>query len=393
MKRPIFLAMSVLLVAMLAACGATTTPAAGTSGVTTSAVTAAVGGTPAAATTGTVAAPLATATRGTAAAGVAGSPTVAAARASATPARAGGPLRKLTIGLGYIPNIQFAPFYVAQARGYFRDEGLDVEFKQGFETDVLKLLGTGALNFGVAGGDEVMIARSQGVPLVYVGTWFQKYPITVVALDKANIRTVADLKGRTVGIPGRFGATYVGLRALLDSAGLKESDVQIREIGFTQVQALTQGQVDAVVGYINNEPVQLRALGQGITTINVFDQVNLVSNGLVTDEKTLNGDPELVRAVVRATMRGIQDTIANPDEAITLSIPVIPGSADKREQMRAVLTATLPLMQSDQTAAHGLGYADPVAWASSRDLLKRLGFLGSDVDLAKVYSDAYLPQR
>ncbi len=359
MKRLTILVLSALLLVALAACGATPTPTAGTSGASV-APTVGSGATP-----------------GT----------------GATPTRSGGPLRKLTIGLGYIPDIQFAPFYVAQARGYFRDEGLDVDFKQGLDVDVLKLIGTGALNFGVAGGDEVMIARSQGVPLVYVGTWYQKYPVTMVALEKANIRTVAELKGRTIGVPGRYGATYIGLLALLDSAGLKESDVQLREIGFTQVQALTQGQVDVIVGYTNNEPVQLRALGQTITTINVFDKVNLVSNGLVTDEKTANNDPELVRAVVRAVMRGIRDTIADPDAAVTLSLPTIPGAADKRDQLRAVLDATLPVLQGDQTTAHGLGYADPAAWSSSRDLLLRLKVLGGDIDLAKTYSNAYLPTK
>ncbi len=362
MKRLTILLLSALLLVALAACGATPTPTAGTSGASV-APTVGSGATPGTGATG------------------------------ATPTRSGGPLRKLTIGLGYIPDIQFAPFYVAQARGYFRDEGLDVEFKQGFDVDVLKLIGTGAINFGVAGGDEVLIARSRGVPVTYVGTWFQKYPVTVMALEGANIRTVADLKGRTVGVPGRYGATYIGLLALLDSAGLKESDVQLREVGFTQVQALTQGQVDAVVGYTNNEPVQLRALGQTITTINVFDKVNLVSNGLVTDEKTANNDPELVRAVVRAVMRGIQDTIADPDAAVTLSLPTIPGAADKRTQLRAVLDATLPILQSDQTTAHGLGYADPAAWTTTRDLLLRLKVLGGDIDLAKTYSNAYLPTK
>jgi len=385
MKRLTMLVLSAMFLAALAACGATATPTAGTVGASTAPTV------PAATPTG-AGATGATGTTPTVGAGATprGSTTSAT---GATPTRSGGPLRKLTIGLGYIPDVQFAPFYVAQARGYFRDEGLDVEFKQGFGVDVLKLLGTGALNFGVAGGDEVMIARSQGVPLVYVGTWFQKYPVTVVALDKANIRTVADLKGRTVGVPGRYGATYIGLLALLDSAGMKESDVQLREIGFTQVQALTQGQVDAVVGYTNNEPVQLRALGQTITTINVFDKVSLASNGLVTDEKTLNSDPQLVRAVVRAVMHGIQDTIADPDAAVTLSIPTIPGAADKRDQLRAVLDATLPVLQSDQTAAHGLGYADPAAWSATRDLLLRLKVLGSDIDLAKTYSNAYLPTK
>ncbi len=313
--------------------------------------------------------------------------------AAATSTRAAGPLKKITIGLGYIPDIQFAPFYVARERGYFRDEGLEVEFKQGFGTDVLALLGTGALNFGVAGGDEVMVARSQGVPLVYVASWFQRYPITIAALEGANIRTAADLKGRTVGVPSRSGATYVGLLALLDSAGMQLSDIQLKEVGFTQVQALTQKQVEAIVGYANNEPVQLKALGQAITTINVFDTVDLVSNGLVTDEKTQRDNPELVRGVTRAMLRGIQSTLDNPEEAITLSIPTIPGSAEKRDTLRAVLTATLPLLQNPKNTAQGLGYNDPAIWASSRDLLRKLKILGGDIDLDKTYTNAFLPKR
>jgi NitT/TauT family transport system substrate-binding protein len=369
MRRPTIFGLAIILIVALSGCGAAATATVAPSTAASAAPSGAAG----------------------ASAAASGS-TAGAAPPAGTPAAASGPLKKLTIGLGYIPDIQFAPFYVAKERGYFREEGLDVEFRQGFETDVLKLLGTGALNFGVVGGDELMIARSQGVPIVYVTTWFQKYPITVVALEGANIRTAADLKGRTIGIPGRFGATYVGLRALLDSAGLKESDVQLREIGFTQVQALTTKQVDAVVGYANNEPVQLRALGQAITTINVYDAVDLVANGLVTDEKTLKENPELVRSVSRAMVRGIQDVVANPDEAVSLCIPYIPGSAEKRAQLRAVLDATLPLFQSQATAQQGYGYSNPASWESSAALLRKLGFLGSDLDVTKSFSNDYLPK-
>jgi NitT/TauT family transport system substrate-binding protein len=359
MRQPITLGLAFILIMALSGCGAAATATVAPSAATSAAPSRAAG----------------------------------AATPAGTPSAASGPLKKLTIGLGYIPDIQFAPFYVAKERGYFREEGLDVEFRQGFETDVLKLLGTGALNFGVVGGDELLIARSQGVPIVYVTTWFQKYPISVVALESANIRTAADLKGRTIGVPGRFGATYVGLRALLDGAGMKESDVQIREVGFTQVQALTTKQVDAVVGYANNEPVQLKALGQAITTINVFDTVDLVANGLVTDEKTLKENPELVRSVARAMVRGVQDVVAKPDEAVTLCIPYIPGSAEKRAQLRAVLDATLPLFQSPTTAQQGYGYSNPTSWQNSAALLRKLGFLGSDVDVSKSFSNEYLPPR
>lgn len=305
---------------------------------------------------------------------------------------AGGQLRKITIGLGYIPDIQFAPFYVAKERGFFREAGLDVTFQQGFETDVLKLLGSGAISFGVAGGDEVLVARSQGVPLVYIATWYQQYPVSVVALEKANIKRVEDLRGRTVGVPGRFGATYTGLLALLDSAGMKVADLQIREVGFNQVQALTQGQVEAVVGYTNNEPVQLRALGTPITTINVFDQVHLATNGLITDEKTQRDDPALVRAVTQAFVRGLQYSLDHPDDAVTLSLPSIPGAAEKRDQVQAVWAATLPLMQGGP-ADKPIGYCDPAVWTASRDLLQRLGLLGGTVSLEQTYTNNFLPPR
>src|SRR5881227_1464075 len=100
----------------------------------------------------------------------ASSPAASPRAGTASPAGPGTPgaATKLTLGLGYIPDVQFAPFYVAKEKGYYRDEGLDVVFKQGFETDVLKLVGTGALSFGVVSGDELLVARSQQVPVVYV---------------------------------------------------------------------------------------------------------------------------------------------------------------------------------------------------------------------------------
>lgn len=301
---------------------------------------------------------------------------------------------KLTLGLSYQPDIQFAPFYVAKERGYFRDAGLEVAFQHAETTDLLKLAGTGQLSFLVASGDEVLVARSQGVPVVYVASWYQKFPVTVMALEGANIRRVEDLKGRSVGVPGRFGATYVGLRALLASAGMSETDLQIREVGFQQVQALTQRQVDAVVGYTSNEPVQLRNLGQSITTINVFDRVNLVSNGLVANERTIREQPELVERMTRAYLRGLGETIAQPAAAVDLTIAsYIPAAATNRALVGQVLDASIPLWQSDLTTRQGLGAIDPAAWAESRDLLGQLRLLGGEVDLNGAYTPRFLPPK
>ncbi|HET8626754.1 MAG TPA: ABC transporter substrate-binding protein [Thermomicrobiales bacterium] len=342
--------------------------------------------TPAAHATSAVGAALGTSTP---AATAAGGPV-----APASPAGAASPgaTTKLTIALGYIPDIQFAPFYMAKEGGYFRDAGLDVDFNQSVETDVLKLVGTGALKFGVASGDEVMVARSQGVPVVYVAAWYQKYPVTIVARASANIHGVRDLKGHTVGVPGRFGTTYTGLLALLQNAGMSQSDIQIREVGFNQVQALSQNQVDAIVGYTNNEPIQLKNLGVDTTTINVFDQVDLVSNGIVTNEQTLRDNSDLVRKVVGAVLRGTADTIAHPDTAVDTTLAkYVPEAKDKRALERQILDATIPLWQSPVTAQHGLGYSDPAAWTTTKDVLTKLKMLGGDVDLSKVYTNQFVP--
>src|SRR6266852_7360968 len=171
------------------------------------------------------------------------------------------PLKNVSIGLGYIPNIQFAPFYVAQEKGYYKAAGLNVTFHHGFVNDLIGSLVLGHDTFVFATGDEELVARSKNLPVVNVATIYQRYPVSLIVPANSSIHTLADIKGHTIGEPGQFGATYVGLLALLYHAHLSVSDVHLQAIGFTQVQALLTHRVDAVVGYSNNEPLQLRKQG------------------------------------------------------------------------------------------------------------------------------------
>ena len=170
-------------------------------------------------------------------------------------------LTKVSIGLGYIPDIQFAPFYVAQSKGYYRDAGLDVTFHHGIVNDLIGSMVLGHDTFVFASGDEELVARSKGLKVVDVATIFQKYPVSLIVPANSPIHALADLKGHTIGEPGPFGSTHVGLLALLYQAHLTPDDVHIQSIGFTQVAALIGHHVDAVVGYSNNEPLQLQKTG------------------------------------------------------------------------------------------------------------------------------------
>lgn len=298
--------------------------------------------------------------------------------------------KKITIGLSYVPNIQFAPFYVADAKGYFKDEGLELTLRHHtVGEDVFGALVAGQEDVMFAAGDETLMARSRDVDLVYVAQVWNKYPVALIAPADSGIESVADLKGRTVGIPGKYGATYIGLLALLESAGLTEDDVDIQGIGFTQVAALLDGKVDAVMGYMNNEPVQFEKAGLDVRTIPVNDVQPLISNGLVVLQETLDKDPDMVRAVIAATLKGVQFVLDNPDETVTISKDYVPGLEDPENaaDALAVLQATIPLWQPQGT----MGESDPAAWQSMAAFLESIDQLGGPVDADETFTNEYLP--
>lgn len=300
-------------------------------------------------------------------------------------------LTKVTLAMGYIPNIQFAPFYVAKERGYFADEGIDVDFDYGMESDLIKDVGTGKRLFAIAGGIQAMLGRAQGIPVVYAATMYQKFPVAVISLESKPVKSPADLKGRTIGLPGLFGDSYWGLKAILYANKIDESQLNLKPIGFNQVPQLVQGQVDAIVGYLNNDAVLLRQQGKQVVTLPVYDYFDLISNGIITNEDTISKHPELVRGMVKAFLRGMQDTLDKPDDAFNISLKYIPeaGGENKTAQME-VLNQTLPLWQSDYSKANGLGMSNPQAWQKTEEFLVDARLLEKPIDVNKAYTNAFV---
>jgi NitT/TauT family transport system substrate-binding protein len=302
------------------------------------------------------------------------------APATASPAAASTAPVALTVGLGYIPSVQFAPFYLADQEGWYEEAGLQVEFQNKIDPDLITLVGQGAIDLGIGDGTSVIPAVSQGIPIRYLATVYGKSPNIVFAKASSGITTAADLAGRRVGTPGRFGSGWIMLQALLGSANLTVEDVEIVEYpDFTQRAAVEQGAVDAATGFANNEPVQLERGGSPAVVLRIDDIVALPGPGLVAGEGTLQAKAEAVDAFVAVTLRAMEAIIADPEVGLDVAIVAVPELASDRDGQLAVLQATIDSWTGPVQASGGLGAIDRVGWAASIEYLTTLKLVPNPV--------------
>jgi NitT/TauT family transport system substrate-binding protein len=300
----------------------------------------------------------------------------------------------LTVGLGYIPSVQFAQFYHAEQAGYYREAGLDVTFQNRIDPELITLLGQGAVDIGMADGTSLIAARSQGIPVRYGATVYARFPNVVVATAESGIERIEDLEGRRVGTPGRFGSNWVMLQGLLASAGLSVDDIEVVLYpDFGQAVALAAGQVDAATGYANNEPVQLELAGEDVVVLNVDDVAPLPGPGLAVGEATLASKSDALRAFTAATLQAMEDIIDDPQRGLDASFVAVPELAADPETQRAILEATIDIWESDRTRAEGLGAIDREAWASALAIMSTMpdSVVATPLNVEDLVTDALLP--
>lgn len=346
-----------------------------------------------------------------------------------------------TFLLTFIPNVQFSPLYVALERGLFADVADEIDVQYLNEPDVVDLVALGNANFGIVSGEQVLLSVANGRDVVYVHSWFSRYPIGIVVDADSDIASVEDLRGRVVGIPGRFGASYSGLTAMLLANGMTENDILLEEIGFNAPEVFCLGRVEASVVYSNNEPLQIRNRAQvgecgDVRDVRVFavgEAVDLVANGIITSRALLERDPDTVRAFVAAWHGGLTIAIQNPARAYLDSLPYVQNlsmsdalraelerldaeqvafltTSPSREAIAEsrlamsealhaqfdaksllqwdVLLATIDLWDSEK-----LGESELSSWQAMQETLLSMGLLNAPLDLSALYSNDFVPSE
>jgi NitT/TauT family transport system substrate-binding protein len=298
----------------------------------------------------------------------------------------------LTVGLGFIPSVQFAPFYRADLAGYYAEAGLDVEFQNKIDPDLITLVGQGAVDIGVADGTSVIPAVSQGIPIKYVATIYGQFPSIVFAKASSGIATAADLEGRKLGIPGRYGSSWIMLQALLASADLTPDDLEIVEYpDFGQGAAVTQGAVDAATGFANNEPIQLELTGEEVSVLRIDDVVPLPGNGLIVGAETLDSKRETIAAFIAATLRAMVEISAEPKLGLDAAVEAVPELASARDTQAAILAAPIDVWSGPVQDDNGLGAIEPADWEASIEYMTSLDLVPNPVTVDDLLDTGLLP--
>ncbi|MFV9505493.1 MAG: ABC transporter substrate-binding protein [Oscillochloridaceae bacterium umkhey_bin13] len=297
-------------------------------------------------------------------------------------------VREVSMRLQWFLQWQFAGYIVAQAKGYYADEGLDVTLHSGGPDLVpLPLVTAGRDTFGSTGADTVLLARERDIPVVALATWFQASPVAFMVHADSGIAGPQDFPGRTVGMfyGDNVETEYL---ALLAATGVDRRT--ITEVpGDYSLAPFLQRRVEVWPVYATDQPNTARREGAEVDLIVARDYgVNLMGDTLFTTEEFARQNPRTVRAFVAATLRGWEEAVANPEAAIDLILEV--NNELEREQLAFEAYETITLLRYGP-GARCLGYSDPNVWAEQAALMQQLGLLQNPPDLeAALYNDPLL---
>jgi putative hydroxymethylpyrimidine transport system substrate-binding protein len=295
---------------------------------------------------------------------------------------------EVSLALDWYPWANHSPFFLADERGYFADEGLDVDIHvPANPEDVLMLIGAGRDTFGISYQTAVLQARQEDIPVQSVAALVQ-YPLnSIMTLETSDLERPGDLEGKQIGYPG-IPSNEALLETMLESDGLTLDDVELVNVGFNLVQALISEQVDAIIGaYWVHESILAENEGFPVNIMRVEDHdvpiyYELV---LVASDETIEENPELVERFVRTMQQGYLDAMDDFDAATDAMLEEYPDTDRALEADSIVMLAPLWIEGADyfgqQTTERWQAYAD---WMIDR------GLLDPETDVSEAFTNEFV---
>ncbi len=287
--------------------------------------------------------------------------------------------------LGWLANSQMAGDFVANAKGYFKDAGLDVKLQPGGPNiDPIQVVAGGGAPMGNVSSVAVLVnARSRGLPVKAFATVLQKHPFAFIFLTKSGIRTPRDFAGKTIGIQATARPL---LAAVLAKYQIPEDKVKVLFVG-GDTRPLVTGQVDVITGWIIDAP-QIEAVRQAgnFSYFPLWDLgIRLYAYTYFTTDRVISERKDVLVRFVQASARGWLYAAAHPDEAVDDVLKATTG-LDRRLELQTWKNE-ISYMYSPLTKQAGWGAMDPKVWAQISETYYGLKQIASPVAPADVMTD------
>ena len=296
-------------------------------------------------------------------------------------------LRELDVVLDWYPNALHAFMYVAIEKGYYAEEGLQVNIRfPSNANDAISLVAAGRADVGLYYQQDVIQARAnQAVPVKSIAAVVQAPLNIVLSLSEKDITSPSDLVGKTIGYAGTELSEAL-IRSIMENVGADYSDVTMIDVGFDLMSSMTTGNVDATIGcLVNHEVPQMEEEGFSVNWFDLDDYgVPTYYEGVfLANDKMIEAEPEVLAAFLRASAKGFADMKADPEEA--LSILLANQSAENFPLSETVerksMQVLLPLMETDDAAF--LSQSD-ACWQENIDWMRDQGLIDGEVSVDEV---------
>ena len=295
---------------------------------------------------------------------------------------------KVTVRLKWFNQAQFAGYYVAAEKGFYKKAGLDVSIQPGGpDFPSIQMVAGGNEQFGVTSADQILVARSKGAPVVALAVLYRKSPFLLFSLKSSGIDSVQKFAGKKIGVK-LGGNEELVYRAMLAKAGLTSAQVTEVPVKFDLSPLLT-GQVDVWPGYVINEVLAAKEKGFDSNLIWPSDYgVDSYADTLFTTEAMIKDHPDEVDRFVKATIKGWDYAAAHAEEAAKDTVKQDAGLHYDHEL--AMMKASIPLLKPDKLP---IGSMQKEGWESLQKMLTDGGFLKAPLELDKAYAAQFLPAK